>query len=91
MSQNPIKVLIADDHPMVAEGIQAILETFDDVEVVGRLSTGQEVIDQLADFAPDVVLMDLNMPQLGGLPATERLLETSPERTPPPCALGRLR
>lgn len=81
MSQPPVptRLIIADDHPMVADGIEAILETYDDIDVVAKLSTGQEVVDQIADLAPDVILMDLNMPQLGGLPATEILLERQPD------------
>ncbi|MEP5760385.1 MAG: response regulator transcription factor [Litoreibacter sp.] len=74
-----IRVLIADDHPMVAEGIQAILETYDDINVVGILGNGQEVLDQINTLKPDVVLMDLNMPHVGGLSATEQLLERDPE------------
>lgn len=73
-----ISVLIVDDHPMVADGIRAILESYDDIEVIGTLSNGQEVVDQVEDLAPDVILMDLNMPQLGGLSATEILLERTP-------------
>lgn len=75
----PIRVLIADDHPMVADGICAILESYDDIDVVATLSNGQEVIDQIDDLRPDVILMDLNMPQLGGLSATEILLERTPD------------
>ena len=61
-----IKVMIVDDHPMVAEGIQSILESYDDIEVVGCLPNGRAAIDSVAQLAPDVVLMDLNMPdQLG--------------------------
>ncbi len=71
----PIRVLIVDDHPMVADGIRAILESYDEIEVVGTLSNGQEVVDQSDALNPDVILMDLNMPQLGGLSATEILLE----------------
>jgi len=74
----PIRVLIVDDHPMVAEGIQSILENYDDILVVGTLCNGQEAVDQAADLAPDVILMDLNMPELGGLSATEMLLERAP-------------
>ncbi|RLJ41799.1 LuxR family two component transcriptional regulator [Litoreibacter meonggei] len=74
-----IKVLIADDHPMVADGICAILESYDDIEVIATLSNGQEVLDQVDDLDPDVILMDLNMPQMGGLTATEILLEKNPE------------
>ncbi len=76
---NPTRVLIVDDHPMVAEGIQAILETYDDITVVGTLTNGQEAIDQINTAAPDVVLLDLNMPVVGGLPAIEMILEKRPE------------
>lgn len=75
----PVKVLIVDDHPMVAEGIQSILETYDDIDVVGTLGNGQDAVDQIADLDPDVILMDLNMPRLGGLSATEILLEKRPD------------
>lgn len=74
-----IRVLIVDDHPLVAEGVQAILETYDDIEVVGRLSNGRQVVDQVGALLPDVILMDLNMPELGGLGATEILLERAPD------------
>ncbi len=72
------RVLIVDDHPMVAEGIQSILESFDDIQVVGTLGNGQEAIDQAARLRPDVILMDLNMPGMGGLSATEIILERLP-------------
>ena len=73
------RVVIVDDHPMVAEGIQSILETYDDIDVVGVLSNGQEAIDRVQDLAPDVMLLDLNMPQVSGLTATEIILEKRPE------------
>lgn len=76
---SPTRVLIADDHPMVADGICAILESYDDIEVIATLSNGQEVVDQIETLKPDVILMDLNMPQLGGLSATEILLERNPD------------
>lgn len=74
----PTRVLVVDDHPMVAEGIRAILETYDDIEVVGTLGNGQEAIDEAGALAPDVILLDLNMPQVNGLSATEILLERNP-------------
>jgi len=74
----PIRVLIVDDHPMVAEGIQSIVENYDDIDVVGTLCDGQAAVDQAPGLAPDVILMDLNMPRLGGLSATEILLEQVP-------------
>ena len=76
---NPIRVLIVDDHPMVAEGIQSILESYDDIKVVGTLGNGQDAVDQAPALSPDVILMDLNMPGLGGLSATEILLERAPD------------
>lgn len=74
-----IKVVVVDDHPMVAEGIQSILESYPDIDVVATLGHAQAVIDQLDALAPDVILMDLNMPGLGGLSATEMVLERRPE------------
>ena len=74
----PLRIAIVDDHPMVAEGIQSILESYDDIEVVGTLNGGRAVIDALEALNPDVILMDLNMPDLGGLSATEIVLEQRP-------------
>ena len=74
-----VKVVIVDDHPMVAEGIQSILESYDDIAVVATLTNGREAVDQMDTLAPDVVLMDLNMPEIGGLTATEMLLEANPD------------
>jgi two-component system NarL family response regulator len=79
MSDATIRVLIVDDHPMVAEGIQSILESYDEITVVGTLSSGQDAVAQADELAPDVILMDLNMPEMGGLSATEIILERLPE------------
>lgn len=73
------RVVVVDDHPMVAEGIEAILEGYDDIEVAATLSDGQQMIDRLEELSPDVILMDLNMPGLGGLSATEMILERAPK------------
>ena len=73
------RVLIVDDHPMVTEGIQAILESYDDIKVVGTLGSGQEAVDRVNVLSPDVILLDLNMPGLSGLNATEMILEKRPE------------
>ena len=73
------RVLIVDDHPMVTEGIQAILESYDDITVVGTLGNGQEAVDRANELAPDVILLDLNMPGLSGLNATEMILEERPQ------------
>lgn len=73
------RVAIVDDHPMVAEGIRAILESFEDIEVVATYSSGQEIIDNAASLSPDVILLDLNMPGMNGLTVMEILLETHPK------------
>lgn len=79
MSDTPsIKTLIVDDHPMVADGIQSILESYDDIEVVGTCNSARSAIEQLNTLNPDVILMDLNMPDMGGLTATEIILEQRP-------------
>uniref|UniRef100_UPI003C7D6C5F response regulator n=1 Tax=Mameliella sp. TaxID=1924940 RepID=UPI003C7D6C5F len=78
MTPAPTRVVVVDDHPMVAEGIEAILESYDDIDVIATLSDGQTMIDRLDSLSPDVILMDLNMPGLGGLSATEMILERRP-------------
>ncbi|MBY6090049.1 response regulator transcription factor [Pseudooceanicola sp. 502str34] len=79
MTQSKTRVVIVDDHPLVAEGIVSILESYDDIEVVAALSSGRQIVDQVEDLAPDVVLLDLNMPEVSGLNACEIVLEKRPE------------
>lgn len=73
-----IRVLIVDDHPMVAQGIQSVLESYAELVIVGVLNNGRAVVDQLESLNPDVILMDLNMPEMGGLTATEMVIEQRP-------------
>ncbi len=72
---NKISVLIVDDHPMVIGGLTACLTYFDDMEVVGQASNGKEGIEQCLNLKPDVVLMDVSMPTMNGIDATEIMLE----------------
>jgi DNA-binding NarL/FixJ family response regulator len=73
-----IRVLVADDHPIVRSGIVALLQTADDVEVVGEASTGLEAVDLALELEPDVLLMDLRMPGIDGDEATARILGDRP-------------
>ena len=65
-----IKVLIVDDHAILREGIRALLSLYSDIEVVGEASDGLEAINKTHQLSPDIVLMDIAMPGLGGLEAT---------------------
>jgi DNA-binding NarL/FixJ family response regulator len=69
-----IRVLVADDQTMVREGLRMILDLEDDIEVVGEAADGQTALRSVAEHRPDVVLMDIRMPGMNGLEATERLL-----------------
>jgi DNA-binding NarL/FixJ family response regulator len=74
-----IRVLIADDHAIVREGIKALLNLADDIEVVGEAADGREAIERTTRLEPDVVLMDIAMPGLGGLEATLEIRKSSPK------------
>ena len=78
MSPELLRVLIADDHPLFRAGMRALLETMPDVEVIGTASSGDEALALAEQTEPDVVLMDLQMPGLGGLEATRRILAACP-------------
>jgi DNA-binding NarL/FixJ family response regulator len=74
-----IRILIADDHAIVREGIRALLHLADDMEVVGEAADGREAIDLSRRLAPDVILMDIAMPGLGGLEAALEIRKENPE------------
>ena len=74
-----IKVLIVDDHTLVRDGIRALLELVADVEVVGEAVNGRKALEKVEQLMPDVVLMDLAMPIMGGLEATRRIRKRFPE------------
>jgi len=74
-----IKVVIADDHALFREVIRALLSKYEDLEVTGEAAEGKEAIDQVKKLRPDIVLMDIAMPGLGGLEATLELKKICPD------------
>jgi two-component system nitrate/nitrite response regulator NarL len=74
-----IKVLLVDDHPLVLEGIRAVIETFSHIEVVGAASSAADALIVAGRVEPDVVMMDINMPDLNGMDAIELFKEQHPK------------
>jgi DNA-binding NarL/FixJ family response regulator len=74
-----IRILLADDHEMLREGLRAILEREDDLEIVGEASDGRTAVAMAAKLIPDVVVMDITMPDLNGVEATRQIRTDHPE------------
>ncbi|MFA5982948.1 MAG: response regulator [Methylococcaceae bacterium] len=74
-----INVLLVDDHELVRTGIEALLNAISDIHVVGMANSGEEAIEMLVELSPDVVLMDINMPGMGGMQACMKILEHNPD------------
>lgn len=73
-----MKVLLADDHPLFRSGVRNLLQTTDDLEVIGEASTGEEAVDLALRLAPDVIVMDIRMPGINGIEATRMIQEKDP-------------
>ena len=75
----PIRILLADDHEVVRDGVRALLEKQTDMEVVAEAADGREAAQLAEDLRPDVVIMDVGMPNLNGIDATRRILAAHPQ------------
>lgn len=74
----PVKILIADDHPLFRDGLRTLLHSVTEVDLLGEASSGREAVELAASLQPDVILMDLNMPGMNGIDATREIIRTSP-------------
>lgn len=74
----PIRILIADDHGVIRAGLRALLAGFPDITVIGEASDGSEAIAKVIELKPDIVLMDLSMPNTGGIEATRQISQVAP-------------
>lgn len=77
MPDRAVKILLADDHTIVRQGLKLIIAAHPDMEVVGEAATGREAIDMAEKLHPDMVLMDVAMPELNGIEATRRLVSAN--------------
>ena len=75
----PIRILIADDHGVIRAGLRALLEDIPDITVVGEASDGGEALAKAVELKPDILLMDLSMPNMGGIEATLKLAQREPK------------
>jgi len=78
MDREPVRVVVADDHPAIREGLQVLLTSSPGVEVIGQAGTGVEAIRLADQLQPDIIIMDLHMPELDGIAATREIVQASP-------------
>lgn len=78
MAQDVIRILLVDDHPVVIKGIQALLTEIDDIEVVGSARDGKTAIELTTELNPDVILMDIIMPEMDGIEAIQHIIAENP-------------
>lgn len=78
MSHDPIRLFIADDHTLFREGLTALFDSLPEIEVVGDAATGEAAVEAVTAHLPDVVLMDVQLPDISGIEATRRILHSSP-------------
>jgi len=78
MIEETLTILLVDDHPLVREGLRALLTALPGMSIVGEADNGEEAVTKASELQPDIILMDLQMPKLNGIEATRRILQASP-------------
>ncbi len=78
-TNRPIRIILADDHQIVRQGLRILLEAESDMEIIAEADNGRKVLKLAQDLLPDVIIMDLSMPELNGIEATRQILSGSPE------------
>lgn len=76
--EESIRVLIADDHTLFREGLVALMDSIEDIEVIATVEDGVQAIEKAGALQPDVILMDIQMPEVNGIEATRRIIQASP-------------
>ena len=79
MTETKIRLMLADDHVVVRSGLRMLLQARSDIEIVGEAEDGREAIEKVKVLRPNVILMDVQMPDINGIQATKRIKEVSPE------------
>lgn len=74
-----VQVLLVDDHAMVRQGLRSVLESYDDIQVIGEAQNGSEAVSLVQELRPQVVVMDINMPKMNGIEATARIKTQWPQ------------
>ena len=78
-TNRPIRIILADDHQIVRQGLRILLEAEPDMQIVAEADNGRKVLKQAQELLPDVIIMDLSMPELNGIEATRQILSGAPE------------
>ncbi|MBT2727214.1 response regulator transcription factor [Bacillus sp. ISL-75] len=74
-----MRILIVEDHPMFRDGLQKMLETVEEFNVVGEAASGEEAVELAEQLKPNIILMDINLPEMSGIEATKRIVPTNPD------------